>query len=152
MFFDGLNSSKVLKIDTMQGVEQSAPDLDDDFLFDNEVADDIEEAPIREAGNEINDGETTYNTSNDSGKEASVLSPSSTETPKRSEQETAAAITDVGVVEKDDAFGNASINDSPMSPKSDKTDDFKRDRGSNLLLEDDFPDIIDADPDTDYEE
>ncbi|XP_022150577.1 proline-, glutamic acid- and leucine-rich protein 1 isoform X2 [Momordica charantia] len=152
MFFDGLNSSKVLKIDTMQGVEQSAPDLDDDFLFNNEVADDIEEAPIREAGNEINDGETTYNTSNDSSKEASVLGPSSTETPKRSEQETAAAITDVGVVEKDDAFGNASINDSPMSPKSDKTDDFERDRGSNLLLEDDFPDIIDADPDTDYEE
>lgn len=147
MYFGGMNSSKLLKIDT-QSMEQSAPDLDDDFLYDRGVTDDIEETPIRHANNEINDDEMTYNTSNDPEKEPSANGLPSIETPKRTEQDAAAAITDVGIVEKDNVFANASMNSPPMSSKSDKT----ADGDSNLLPEDDFPDIIDADPDTDYEE
>lgn len=143
MYFGGMNSSKSLKIIDTLGMDQSAPDLDDDFLYDREVADDIEEAPIRDASNEINNNATTYNTSNnlETGPSADALQ--TTETPKRTEQEdTAAAITDAaGIVEKDDVFANARMNSSPVSLKSD----------SNLLPEDDFPDIIDADPDTDCE-
>ncbi|KAG7012950.1 hypothetical protein SDJN02_25703 [Cucurbita argyrosperma subsp. argyrosperma] len=143
MYIGGMNSGKSLKINDTLGMDQSAPDLDDDFLYDREVADDIEEAPIRDAGNEINNNVTTYNTSNnlETGPSADALQ--TTETPKRTKQEdTAAAITDAaGIVEKDDVFANARMNSSPVSLKSD----------SNLLPEDDFPDIIDADPDTDCE-
>lgn len=150
-YFGSMNSSKLLKIDS-HGMEQSAPDLDNDFLYDREVADGIEEAPIRDPGNTIKTDEMTYKTSNDLEKEPSANGLASMDAPQRTEQATAAAITEVGVVEKDDVFANASMNSSPMSSKSDKIEDFERDPDSNLMPEDDFPDIIDADPDTDYEE
>ncbi|CAK9317306.1 unnamed protein product [Citrullus colocynthis] len=148
-YFGSLISSKLLKVDTQ---EQTAADVDDDFLYDREVADDIEEAPIRDAGNALNNNQMTYNASNDL-EEASANGLVSIETPKRTEQATAAVITEVGVVVKDDVFADASMNSSSISSKSNKTEeDFKRDPGPNLLAEDDFPDIIDADPDTEYEE
>ncbi|CAK9309947.1 unnamed protein product [Citrullus colocynthis] len=150
-YFGSMNSSKLLKIDS-HGMEQSAPDLDDNFLYDREVADGIDEAPIRDPGNTIKTDEMTYKTSNDLEKEPSANGLASMDAPQRTEQATAAAITEIGVVERDDVFANASMNSSPMSSKSDKIEDFKRDPDSNLMPEDDFPDIIDADPDTDYEE
>ncbi|XP_022956971.1 proline-, glutamic acid- and leucine-rich protein 1-like isoform X1 [Cucurbita moschata] len=145
MYFGSMTSSKLLKIDT-QGMEQSDPELDDEFSYDRVFANNIEEAPIRDAtGNPINDYEMTYNISNDLEKEPYANGLVSIETPKTTEQAATAAVTEVGVVEKVDVFA------SPMSSKSDKTDDFVHDLGSKLLQEDDFPDIIDADPDTDYE-
>ena len=145
MYFGSMTSSKLLKIDT-QGMEQSDPELDDEFSYDRVFANNIEEAPIRDAtGNPINDYEMTYNISNDLEKDPYANGLVSIETPKTTEQAATAAITEVGVVEKVDVFA------SPMSSKSDKTDDFLHDLGSKLLQEDDFPDIIDADPDTDYE-
>lgn len=147
MYSDDMNSSKLLKINT-QGMGQSAPDLDDDldntFLHD-EVADDTKEAPIRDAGNEINDDEMTYNTTNEAEKEPSSNGLSSVGMAKTIELATTA------IIDKDCVFADASMNSSPISSKYDKSEDLERDDDSNLLPEDDFPDIIDADPDTDYE-
>ncbi|XP_031740831.1 proline-, glutamic acid- and leucine-rich protein 1-like isoform X2 [Cucumis sativus] len=133
LYFNSNDSRKLLKVGP-QSMEQMASEalISDDVVDNNEM---------------------TYSTSNDIEKEPSANGIANIEMPKRTEQATAAAISEVGVVAEDDVeFANASMNSSPMSSKSDKIEDFGRDSSSNLLLEDDFPDIIDADPDTDYEE
>lgn len=133
LYFNSNDSRKLLKVGP-QSMEQMASEalISDDVVDNNEM---------------------TYSTSNDIEKEPFANGIANIEMPKRTEQATAAAISEVGVVAEDDVeFANASMNSSPMSSKSDKIEDFGRDSSSNLLLEDDFPDIIDADPDTDYEE
>ncbi|KAL0538644.1 hypothetical protein IC582_022795 [Cucumis melo] len=133
LYFNSNDSRKLLKVGT-QSMEQRASEalIRDDVLDNNEM---------------------TYSPSNDIENEPSANALANIERPKRTEQTTAAAISEEGVVAQDDVvFANASMNSSPISSKSYKIEDFGRDSSSNLLLEDDFPDIIDADPDTDYEE